>query len=205
MAKTEFYKLKAQVDQRTQQIQNINASVSENQRKMKQLSEDRRSALRTKDQAAANDAQFNFDALTVENADLEAKANALRGIKVDQAATDQAWKADLVENPAYKQELSLYKAAAALYDAVCVRAKNHYKEWQSFAGALTAMVQKNSFPALYAAPNPVGMLKAQGWNLATEAEFDKGATGDAALNSEAVDCLINLLQQIKTDGVNSVL
>lgn len=204
MTQTEFYKLRAQVDQRTQQIQNINDSVNENQRKMKQLSEDRRCALRTKDQAAANDAQFNFDALAVENSDLEAKVDALRGVKLDQAATDKAWKVDLVENPAYKQELSLYKAATALYDAVCVRAQNHYRDWESFAGSLTALVQTNSFPALYVAPDPSGILAARGW-YATQSEFKKGEAGCAALNSEAIDCLIALLQQIKAEGASSIL
>lgn len=203
MKKAAYKELIAARDNLTTQINSLNATIDTNTVRIKKAMEDKLAAIRAKDQAAASAAQFSIDALQLENNDLQAKISALQSQKyVDQSATDAAWAADLLENPDYLGELALFKTVASLYDAVCVRAKNEHQEWADLGAKLTDLCQNKT---LYGIVSPGIQLETRGFLGACKEQFYPGWNSSECFTHEAIDKLIALLQQIKGQGVESIL
>lgn len=205
MVKTSFEALVAARQDRAAQISALEASISNNAEKAKDLTEDKIAALRSKKQSAANTAQFGIDALEVENTDLRGKIESLRATRIPREAFDAAWAADVEQGPERLGELTLYRTVAELYDAVCVRARNRYAEWAKFALELEFMAKAEGINgAFYAAPSPENQLQTVGYDFAFPELFHGDRCHGHSFSPDGVDKLIELLQNVKANGVDSI-
>lgn len=205
MNKVKYAKLLGTQHANAVKAANLRGTISRNQDMIKQAKADKQAGLRAKDPAASSTAQFTIDSLGLEEADLEEKVKELKTAHPSEEETDAAWKDDLIENPEYLAELSMFRAAAALYDAVCVRAKREYGEWNSYANALSHLLPNDGFHMRYTADSPFYRMQIRGYDKADSTIFHDPNGESVTFDQFGIDGLIELLQKIKTDGVDSVL
>jgi hypothetical protein len=206
MMKTKYSKLSEARDKRKVDIAFMLGTIQANLAKIKQATEDKQVALRAKNQTAAHDSQFQIDTLQLENADMQKQIETLKAARPTQEETDAAWKDDLIESPEYLAEMAMLQTASALYNAVCVRAQREESEWESLAFSLDMLRNGgNIIGRKYWAPSPAKKLEVSGYGRASATLFHDPNGQSITFDPAGIDKLIEILQSIKSNGIDSIL